>query len=99
VAAKHEGRDVLDADLELVGKEVAEAGAVEHAGHADHHVMRKTREFAQCPNHRVERIGDADDECVGRIRLDAFADRLHHFQIDAEQIVAAHPRLARNARR
>src|SRR3546814_3446266 len=35
VAAQHEGRDVLDGHLELLGQEVAEARRVEHAGHAD----------------------------------------------------------------
>ena len=81
-------------DPELLGEEVAEARAVEHAGHADDHVVRKAREFAQRPDHRVERIGDADDEGVGRMLTNAFADRLHHLQIDAEQIVAAHAGLA-----
>ena len=33
----------------------------------------------------------------GALRLDALADRLHHLQVDAEQIVAAHPRLAGDA--
>ena len=59
--------------------------------------MRQAGEFAQRPDHRVERVGDADDEGAGRVRLDALADRLHHLQIDAEQIVAAHSRLAGDA--
>ena len=53
--------------------------------------------FLQRPDHRVERIGDADDESVGRMRLDAGADRVHHLEIDAEQVVAAHAGLARHA--
>src|SRR3546814_3484752 len=56
--------------------------------------MRQTRKFAQRPHHRVERVGYADDEGVGGVGLDAFADRLHHFQIYAEQVIAAHARLA-----
>ena len=51
----------------------------------------------QGPDHGVERIGDADDEGVGRVFLDAGADLLHHLEIDAEQVVAAHAGLARNA--
>ena len=35
MAAQHEGGHVLDRDLELLGEEIAEARAVEHAGHAD----------------------------------------------------------------
>ena len=60
-------------------------------------MVRQLRKFAQRPDHRVERIGDADDEGVGRVVPDPLADRLHHLQIDAEQIVAAHPRLAGDA--
>ena len=37
------------------------------------------------------------DEGVGRVFLDALADLFHHLEIDAEQIVAAHARLARHA--
>ena len=37
------------------------------------------------------------DEGVGRVRLEAGADRLHHLEIDAEQVVAAHAGLARHA--
>ena len=51
----------------------------------------------QRPHHGVERIGDADDEGVGRVFLDAGADLLHHLEVDAEEIVAAHAGLARHA--
>ena len=84
----------LHRHVEFVGDEVAEARRIEHAGHADDLVVRQAREFAQRPHHRVERVGDADDERVGGVGLDAFADGLHDLQVDAEQIVAAHARLA-----
>ena len=76
---------------------MAEARAVQHAGHAHNLFMRQARELAQRPDHRIKRVGDADDECVGRVRLDPFTDRLHHLQVDAQQVVAAHARLARHA--
>ena len=34
---------------------------------------------------------------VGRVLADALADRLHHLEVDAEQVVAAHARLAGDA--
>ena len=83
--------------LHFVGQEVAETGAVQHPGHADDLFRLDAGEFLQRPDHGIERIGDADDERIRRILLDAFADRGHHFQIDADQIVAAHARLARHA--
>ena len=60
-------------------------------------LRRQAGDLLQRPDHRVERVGDADDEGVGRMGLDAGADRLHHLQIDAEQVVAAHAGLARHA--
>ncbi len=78
---------------------MAKARAVQHAGHAHHLVMRQAAELAQRPDHGVQRIGDADDESVGGMRLDAFADRGHDFEVDAQKIVAAHARFARHARR
>jgi hypothetical protein len=97
MAAEHEGGDVLDRDLELLGEEVAEARRVEHAGHADDLVLRQAGELLQRPDHRVERVGDADDEGVGGVFLDARADLFHHLQVDAEKVVAAHAGLARHA--
>ncbi len=97
MAPEHEGGHVLDRHAELLRQEVAEARAVEHAGHADDHVVRQPGEFAQRPDHRVQRIGDADHERIRGVLLDALPDRLHHLQIDAEQVVAAHARLARHA--
>ena len=59
--------------------------------------MRQAGSLLQRPHHRVERVGDADDEGVGGVLLDAGADLLHHLEVDAQQIVAAHAGLARHA--
>jgi hypothetical protein len=97
MAAQHEGGDVLHRHVEFLGEEVAEARAVEHAGHAADLVVRQARELAQRPDHRVERVGDADDEGVRRVVADAFAHLLHDLEVDAQKVVAAHARLARHA--
>ena len=97
VAAERHRAHVLDRHVEFVGKEVAEARAIEHARHADHHVLGQAAALLQRPHHGVERIGDADDKRVRRILLDAGADLIHHLKIDAEQVIAAHARLARHA--
>ena len=97
MTAEHEGGDVFDRDVELIGKEVTEARGVQHAGHADNLLLRQAAGLLQRPNHRVERVGDADDESVGGILLDAGADLLHHLEIDAEKVIAAHAGLARHA--
>ena len=54
-------------------------------------------ELLQRPDHGVERVGDADDEGVGRVFGDARAHLLHHLEVDFEQVVAAHAGLARHA--
>ena len=98
VAAEDEGGDVLHRDVHLLGEEIAEARAVEHAGHADDPVVGQAAMLAQGPDHGVERVGDADDEGVRRMLADARADRLHDLGVGADQVVAAHARLARHAR-
>ena len=94
MAAQNKGRDVLDRNVELFGEEVAKAAGIENARHADNLVVWQARKFAQGPDHRVERVGNADYKRVRRVCLDAFADRLHNLQVDAEKVIAAHSRLA-----
>ena len=50
----------------------------------------------QRPNHCVQRVGDADDKSVRRVFGNALAHRFHHFEVDAQQVIPAHPRFARN---
>ena len=95
--AQHKGSHVFHADLQLFRNEGPEARGIEHAGHADN---SGTVEFADliCRlGHGVQRIGDHDKNAIGR-RGDAFADHiLHDLVVGVEQVVAAHPRLAREA--
>ena len=57
--------------------------------------MRQAGKLAQRPDHRIQGIGDADHKGVWREFPDAFTNRFHHFQVDAQQVIAAHPRFAR----
>ena len=97
MAAEHEGGDVLDRNPELLGEEVAKAGAVQDAGHAHDTLRREPAGLAHDPYHDVERVGDRDHESLRAVLLDRLADRLDDAGIDPDQIVAAHPWLARNA--
>ena len=89
--------DIPHRDFELETEEVAEPRAVKDAGHAADLGVGQSGILAQCPDHGIERVGDADHERIGRMRLDAVADGLHDLQVDAEKVVAAHARLAGNA--
>jgi hypothetical protein len=59
--------------------------------------VREARGLLQRPDHGVQRVGDADDEGVGGVFLDAGANLLHDLEIDRQKIVAAHAGLARHA--
>ena len=97
MAAQHKGVHVFHAAIKFPREESRKTRRVQNARHANDFVVRQAGKLAQSPNHRVQGIGDADHEGLGAIVLNAFANRLHHFQIDTEQIIAAHPRLARHA--
>ena len=97
MATEHEGGDVLDRDVELLGQKMAEAGRIEHAGHAHYLLRRQTGELLQRPDHGVERVGDTDHKCVRGVFGNALANRFHDLQVDSQQVVAAHARLARHA--
>src|SRR4029077_4348576 len=97
MTAEHEAGDILDRDAELLGEEIAEARAVEHAGHADDPLRWKTRDFLHHPDHDVERVRDDDDEGLRTMLLDVLTDRGDDLGVDADEIVAAHAGLARDA--
>ena len=67
--------------------------------HADDPLGRQARNTLQVIDHDIERVGDADDEGIGRVFLDARADLAHDLGVDADQVVAAHARFTRHAGR
>src|ERR1700719_429259 len=97
MAAEDESGDVLDRNPELLRQEVTEPGAVEDAGHADDALRRQPASLAHDPHHDVERIGDRNNESLRAVLSDRRTDSSDDPGIDSDQIVAAHPRLARNA--
>jgi hypothetical protein len=76
--------------LNSSARKVAEARAIEHARHADDLAVRQAGELAHHPHHRVERVGDDDDEGVRGMRLDASPTVAIDLGVDADQVVAAH---------
>jgi hypothetical protein len=69
-----------------------------NARHADDAVGREAGDLVHEADHGVERIGDHDDEGVGRVLLDALAHGADHLGVDAHEIVARHAGLARHTR-
>lgn len=49
-------------------------------------------------HHGVERIGNHDDETIGGLHLEVLGHAANDAQVDPQQIVARHARLARYAR-
>ncbi len=97
VAAEHKRRHILDADVQFFRDEGAEAGRVEHAGHADDALAIEARLPERGLRHGVQRIGDDDQNALGRLRHNLRDHVRHDLEVGVQQVVAAHARLARNA--
>ena len=67
VAAQHEGRDVRRGDAQVLGDEGPEAGAVQDARHADDALAREAARLQGDVDHRIERVGDDDQDRVRRV--------------------------------
>ena len=99
MSAEHERADVLDRYVQLHRDEGAHARRVEHAGHADDALLRELRQLVERLRHRVERVGDGNDDRVRRVLHQLRRDALHDVEVVAHQVVAAHRGGARLARR
>src|SRR5207302_2718150 len=97
VSAEDEGSYVLDADFEFLGDKSAEAGGVEHAGHADDALTRKAAHFVGGLRHGVEGIGDDDQDAIRRVMHDLADHVIHDFVVGMQKIIAAHAGLAWNS--
>ena len=75
---------------------MAEAAGVQHACHADNLVVRQAGKLAQRPDHGIQRVGDADHEGVRRVGFQALAHGFHHFEVDAQKVIARHAGFARH---
>ena len=96
MAAQHKGRYIAHRDIEFLGQKITKARRVQHAGHAHHFVFRQAGKFLQRPDHGIKRIGNTNDKGLGRVFFDALADLPHDFQINLDQVVAAHAGFARH---
>ena len=97
MAAQHQGVHVLDGDPELLGEKEAETRGVEHACHPDHAGLVEAGDLLHGVDHGIERIADDDDEGAGALLAQVGGDVAHDLDVDAEEVLAAHPRLARYA--
>ena len=98
MSAEHEGSHVFHADLQFLGNEGAEAGGIEHAGHANHAIAGELADLVGDLRHGIERVGNHNQDAVGRVDdhvLDNFAN---DFGIGIEQVITAHSRLAGDSR-
>ena len=98
MAAQHEGRHVLDRDVELARNERAEARRVEDARHADHALGCPPRPLPRELDHRVQGVRDEDQDRLLRAPDDLLHDAPDDLRVLEEEIVAGHAGLARQAR-
>ncbi len=94
VTTEQHGIDVHDGKSGFHGNEGLEACHVQTAGLADDAVSREAGGFPCGVHHGVQWIGDEDHNAVWSILFDVFADGLDDFHVGANEVIAAHARLA-----
>jgi hypothetical protein len=98
VAPQHHRADVFDRNACLTGKEKLEAPRVEHAGHADDLRRVESGDALELVHHHVERVRHHDHERLRAVLLEVVPHVADDLQINGQQVVTRHPRLARYAR-
>ena len=99
MAAEHESLHVLDGDAERFRDEGAIARRVENSRHADHAIARKSADPVRRLRHGIQGIRDHDQEAIGGILHHLLDGASYDFGVGFQQVVAAHPGLAREAGR
>ena len=97
VTAEDERVGVLDADAQLHRDERPESGRVEDAGHPEDPLPREPGRLERDVAHRVERVRDDDQDRVWRVLHRLLDDRADDARVLGQQVIAAHPGLARQA--
>src|SRR6202167_1976900 len=97
VATEHKRSYILHRDLQLFRNEGTEAGGIKDAGHADDPLAVELRELKGRLSHRIERIGDDDQDGVRRRRHHLAHHLRHDLVVGVQQVIAAHPGLAGDA--
>jgi hypothetical protein len=90
---------VLGRHAELLGDERPEPRGVQHASHAEDALAGEARCLQRDVAHRVERVGDDDQDRLRGVLRGLLDDGPDDAGVLRQQVVAAHPRLARQTRR
>ena len=98
MTAEHERVHVFHANLALHRDERAHACGIQDASHPEHTVFREAADFECRLGHGIEGIRHHDDDALWRMLNDLFNDGLYYVVVGFQQVVAAHPGLARKAR-
>src|SRR5579862_1052099 len=99
VAAEHHRLHVLHRRAGLPRDERGEPGRVENARHAEHALFRPAGDVLRHVAHRVERLRDDDEDRVRALRDHLLGDGTDDLLVRRDEVVARHPRRAREARR
>ena len=99
VTAKNEAAHVLHAHLQFLGNEALETAGIQNPSHADDPFAVETRQFISSLHHRIQRVGDYDENRLRRVSNHILDHIGHDLEIGVQQIVAAHAGLSRKAGR
>src|SRR3984957_7872056 len=95
---EHHRVDATDRDVEFSCQESPVTRRVEYSSLSHDSLLGEAGNALELRHHRIQRIGDGNDESLRRVLLDRLPDGVHHTGVDLEQAVAPHPRFARRAR-
>ena len=99
MTAQHHCGYVIDRDVEFLRDKGAEAGGIQNASHADDAVFGEFGNHQCHMRHGIQRIGDHDDNRVGRNGDGLLSGGLDDFVVGEQKIVAAHTRFTGEAGR
>ncbi len=96
MAADNDAFDFGRVGVEGVAEEIFETRAVECAAHADDAVLGEVGYLVDEVGHGVHRVGDADDDCIGRILEQVLGNRFNDTGVYTDEFLAGHAGLAGN---
>src|SRR5258708_37461680 len=92
------GLHVAHGYIQLLRNKRAEACSIQHTGHAYHAITWETANVVSKLSHRIQRIGDHDDDAIWRAADDLPGYLRNNLLVLLDEVIAAHAGLARKAR-
>ena len=84
MTTKHKGTDIFDGNAKFIGKEIPKARRIQNAGHTHYFFLVKSGYAVHHLDHHIQRIGDYNDEGIGRIFFNLLPRRFNDTGINTD---------------